>query len=308
MSRHFSLVAIGLVAGVLAEPSAAQSPPEGLVWMALRDINETYFDRDDPTNRPALATRPPVGMIRAVNVSRDGKPDWLVDYSKTDTSHFCGTGGCLQRLYVSTDDGYVRAFDQQALEFEVTERAGGRGVEVMVHHSYCTPERSECRFAWAWDTEQRRLVERPAIDGVTILTGGGFAPIEAIPEERPQDIAQAAERLAVACPPEGDRVAPELRPVDAHPTVDLNGDGIRDWFIQPPGACAADGATAGFRVMLSEEGGFTEAYRSDPDRYPSVDIAQTPAALVINPPCGYGETCPNERLRWDSGVGQFVRY
>lgn len=146
----------GLVLGLAATAVEAQTPPEGLVWMALRDINDASFDRDDPTNRPPLVTAPPEGMIRAVDVSQDGRPDWLVDYQPSGPNQYCGTGGCLQRLYISDEDGLVRAFDAQALG--LTVRPDGE-VEAWVHHSYCRGEDWECRFRFRWDAGERRLVQ-----------------------------------------------------------------------------------------------------------------------------------------------------
>lgn len=163
----------------LAAAAAAQtpSPPEGLVWMVLRDINEVGFDRGDPMNRPPLTTMPPDGMIQAVDVSPDGRADWLVDYQAAALTPFCGTGGCVKRLYVSTDDGYVRALDSQA--FTLTVRPDHQ-VETWVHRIYCAGSEDECRYRFAWDDDGRRLEPvwsssaRPGVDG-------GYAPLD--PEE-----------------------------------------------------------------------------------------------------------------------------
>lgn len=143
----------------LAEAARAQppEPPEGLVWMALRDTNATWFDPDDPTNRPPLTTTVPEGMIRAVDVSPDGVADWLIDYEKAGLSQYCGTGGCLKRLYVSGDAGFTRAFDAQALGLEVRQGDAGVQVEAWVHHLYCVPDNRDCRYVYVWDVGAGRL-------------------------------------------------------------------------------------------------------------------------------------------------------
>src|SRR5690606_28981762 len=135
--RRAMLAAAAALLTAAAAPAVAQTPPEGLVWLALRDINAAYFDPDDPTNRPPLATEPPPGMIRAVVVCDAGRPDWLIDYGRAGLARYCGTGGCRQRLYVSHPDGYVRAFDAQAFDLSFHDRGGERRLEARVHHGYC---------------------------------------------------------------------------------------------------------------------------------------------------------------------------
>lgn len=81
------------------DPGCSQGAvARGLVWMAIRDINAVYDDDAEPMNRPPVTMRPPEGMIRAVDVSHDGRPDWLVDYEPAGVNAYCGTGGCLGDL------------------------------------------------------------------------------------------------------------------------------------------------------------------------------------------------------------------
>lgn len=166
-----------LIAALLAlslVPVAAQAqtvPPEGVVWLALRDINALTFDADDPTNRPPLVTTPPEGMIQAVDVSDDGKPDWLIDYEAAAAAAFCGTGGCLKRLYVSTDDGYVRAFDTQALTLAVVEHQ----VRTTVHHGLCVPDNWDCKAVFRWDGAVGKLVAVPG--GADHASPDQFVPV-----------------------------------------------------------------------------------------------------------------------------------
>lgn len=103
-----------------AAPATAQTPPETLTWMVLNEINGAWFDRTEPFNRPALVTRVPAGVIRPVDISHDGKPDWLVDYTDSGLM-YCGTGGCLRTLYVSDGEDYVMAFDEQSHTFALSQ-------------------------------------------------------------------------------------------------------------------------------------------------------------------------------------------
>lgn len=171
------VVGAALLAGCAmgaAEPADAD-PPQGLVWMALSDVNEAVFDHDDPFNSPPLATAPPEGMIRAVDVSPDGKPDWLIDYEAAGVNAFCGTGGCLRRLYVSDGDEYVRALDAQVLALEIGQGAS-RTLTAQVHAIYCKAETTDCRYIYQWDAQARRLAPDAATDG-RIADGEAFQPI-----------------------------------------------------------------------------------------------------------------------------------
>lgn len=296
----------------LAAPACAQTPPEGLVWMALNEINADSFDRNDPTNRPPLVERVPDGMLRPVDVSPDDVTDWIVDFGAAGLSSFCGTGGCWRILYVSGGDaGFVRAFDAQALAFDVVQRGGETRVEAHVHHLHCRPGQEECWFAWTWDADLNRLVERPAADGLTRLEGGGFDPIDKlradVPGNLPEELSAAWFGGRLTCRDYSDDGFSTLRP-EFRSVPDLDGDGRRDWIEIPP-ACAETNAGVDQFSLWVTAGDETleKVYDSEFERYPSIDIGTTPATVLENPACGYGEACPDMRLRWDGGGRRFVR-
>lgn len=168
----------GMLGLGLAGPALAQEtvqPPAGIAWMAMNDINKLYFDPDDPNNRPPLLTVPPEGMVTAVDINADGKPDWLVDYEKAGEATYCGTGGCLLRLYVSDGPNFVRALDRQVLEFSI--EPGGE-VRALVHHGVCTPDNWDCRATWRWNAATLKLDQVPG--GADAPAPGGAPAIEQI--------------------------------------------------------------------------------------------------------------------------------
>lgn len=299
----------------LANAAAAQEPPEALTWMVLNEINGNYFDRSEPMNRPEIVAVVPEGMIHAVDVSHDGVADWLIDYDPAGSS-WCGTGGCLKTLYVSHGDQYVMAFDEQALDFQIAERDGETRIFADVHHTFCVPDNWDCQFGYAWDADLMKLVERPNAAGVTLLTGGGMSPLgfEADPAKARDDLPEALSQwwygTRLTCRDYSD-AGFETRRATTNEVADLNGDGVRDWIVEPPLSCPEDPdedvSAPGFRVWLSSpDGAFSEAYASEHDRWPSIDIASSPAFLIDNPGCGYGDECPNVRLRWDAAAKRFV--
>ena len=180
--------AVALAMAGQGTAAAQEHPPEGIIWMALRDINASYFDADDPTNRPPLVTVPPDGMIRALDISHDGRPDWLVDYKAAGLSAYCGTGGCLKRLYISDGGDYVRAFDAQAFDLQPAEADGETRLEAWVHQLYCADDspawaddNPDCRYAFAWDARERRLIPRSSTSARPMGTEA-FIPLRS-PEE-----------------------------------------------------------------------------------------------------------------------------
>ena len=299
-----------------AAPATAQTPPDALIWMVLNEINGAYFDRTEPFNRPALVTRVPEGVIRPVDISHDGKPDWLVDYTDSGLM-YCGTGGCLRTLYVSDGEDYIMAFDEQSHTFELSRRGEETVIEAEVHHVFCGAAGDDCAFAWTWDAGLKQLVERPTSAGQTLLTNdGGFAPIGQRADSRPvedllpAELAEVWRGARLTCPSGDDDGFRVYRPTFKS-VPDLNGDGRRDWLVRKPDPCAASPeetvTPVGFSVWLTgPDGALGEAWSSAPDRWAVVDIATTPARLISNPPCGNDTACPNVRMRWDPRSSSFI--
>ena len=161
--------AAALVAGMLAgegraAAQSAQTPPEDFSWYVLNQLNGFYLDIDDPTNRPPLVTEVPEGVIEPVDLNRDGRTDWLIRWP--DSTQFCGTGGCRTTLYIGVEDGFVRAFDRQALRFEVKAVDGEVRIEAALHLLNCTGEQEECTRTWSWDGAAKRLRVVASSDGV----------------------------------------------------------------------------------------------------------------------------------------------
>lgn len=299
-----------------AAPASAQSPPATLTWMVLNEINSAYFDRTEPFNRPPLVTRVPDGVIRAVDVTHDGKPDWLIDYTDSGLM-YCGTGGCLRTLYVSDGDDYLMAFDEQSHTFDLSTRGGEKVIDVQVHHVFCGSAGDDCAFAWTWDPVLKQLVERPNAAGESLLgNDGGFAPIgeresnRPVEDRLPAELSEVWHGQRLTCPSTDDDGFRVFRPTFKS-VPDLNGDGRRDWVVRLPDPCPRDVyeevQARPFSVWLTgADGGLSEAWTSEPDHWALIDIATTPARLVSNPSCGHGTACPNVRLRWDSRSSTFV--
>lgn len=157
-------MAVGLVSGEARADVPPPPPPPGLVWYVLNALNAFYLDVDDPTNRPPLVTEVPDGVLAPVEINGDGMVDWLIRWP--ESAQFCGTGGCRTTLYISAEDGFVRAFDRQTLSFEIRTVDGERRIEAGLHAVNCRDDAEECLRVWAWDAAAKRLRVVASSDGV----------------------------------------------------------------------------------------------------------------------------------------------
>ncbi|RZJ88850.1 MAG: hypothetical protein EON88_20700 [Brevundimonas sp.] len=297
----------------------AQTPPEGFVWYVLNELNGFYLDVEDPTNRPPLETQVPDGVLSAVEINGDGKPDWLIRWP--ESAQFCGTGGCEASLYISDGDGFVRAFDRQALSFALTTVDGELRVEAAVHHLECSEGQDECLRAWAWDPVAMRLQERPSSDGISRLSGSpavdyGEEPdgTPRLPPWTPPALEEARFASRVWCPAVNGSDGGLVRQADLYDIPDVNGDGMRDYIYAPAGRCDAPPGE-GFQVWVTTAPGpgpggaggpVALAFTAPPDRWADYEVSERPATLMVVSACPEGSNCPGIPLRWDAGTGRLV--
>lgn len=170
-----SLIALSILPGAgSAQTAKAPPPPDGFVRYILDRLNSFSFDVEDPTNRPPPTIIVPDGVLTAIEVNSDGRPDWLIRWP--EASQFCGTGGCEATLYISTEDGFVRALDRQVLSLEIRSVAGTAQIEAELHQLECNEGQEVCLRAWGWDQNTKHLEVRTSSDGIA-------PPISAISAE-----------------------------------------------------------------------------------------------------------------------------
>lgn len=176
---------------------------------------------------------PPRAMFRKVDVNRDGVPDWWIDYSKADNgSYFCGTGGCVQQVYVSRPEGgHELVFDTNVRLFKLGRRGGETVLDLDFHGSTCgVAGVVECPRSYAWDPGRNRFIERPGRKGDGWLIYGPAQLVLPDPATFPAEVkAQLASRQA-RCVALGGRFDEDG---SANDLPDLNGDAVRDWVISP---------------------------------------------------------------------------
>lgn len=302
----------GLWLSLSSAGAFAQEPPPGFVWFVLDELNHTYFDIEDPTNRPAPLTEPPAGVLLPVDVSPDGVTDWLIRWP--ENQRLCGTGGCRLSLYVSEGGGYLRVFDRQAWDPDVRKVGDEVRLEASFHHLNCLNSREVCRLAWAWDPNARRLSERPSSDGVAVVSGSGWTVdlgdvdgVSVLPNDIPEAVYHRylAGRRACGNPDNAEHFTISYPAVTSTP--DLNGDGQRDWFVEAPSTCSGQAAADyGYEVWISDEiAGALRAFVGAPDHWPAFQVDRAPARLVDVRSCLAGENCETDVFEWNIATRVF---
>lgn len=317
------MVLMAAALAAFAAPAKAQdpapTPPDGFTWYVLNELNRFYLDIDDPTNRPTLTTEVPPGVLVPLEINGDGRTDWLINWP--ESAQFCGTGGCLRSLYISGEEGFTRAFDRQALRFEVKTIDGERRVEAALHHLECSQGQDECLRAWAWDPAAGRLQERASSDGVSRMSG--TSPVDLgeepdgtprLPPWTPPQLEQMRFESRVWCPAVNEPDGRYLGQALLYDVPDLTGDGLRDWIYAPEDGCGSQAET-GFEVWVTtgrgpgpygQGGAVALAFTAAPERWAEYEVSDRPATLLVTAPCEEGTDCAGVPLRWDPRSGRLV--
>lgn len=315
------MILLAAALAAFAAPVRAQdpAPPEGFTWYVLNELNAFYLDIDDPTNRPPLVTEVPEGVLVPLELNGDGRTDWLINWP--EATQFCGTGGCRRSLYISGEEGFIRAFDRQALRFELKTIDGERRIEAVLHHLECSQGQDECLRAWVWDPAAGRLQERASSDGVSRMAGS--PPVDLgeeadgaprLPAWTPPQLEQMRFDSRVWCPAVNEPEGRFLRQASLYDVPDLNGDGLRDWIFTPEDGCDRQAET-GFQVWVTtdrgpgphgEGGTVALAFTAPLERWAEYEVSGHPATLLVTAPCAEEADCPGVPLRWDARTGRLV--
>lgn len=314
--------AAALAAGLLLAgegPARAQTPPEGFSWYVLSELNGFYLDVEDPTNRPPVITQVPDGVLSPVEINGDGRPDWLIRWP--ESTQFCGTGGCRTTLYISDGEGFVRAFDRQALRLDIRRAEGELRIEAWLHHLECSQSQDECLRAWAWDPAAGRLQERPSSDGISRMSGTAAVDLgeeldgtPVLPQWTPPALEEKRRAGRVWCPAVNGPKGHYLRQGLLYDIPDVNGDGLRDWVFAPESGCDTP-PESGAQIWVTtargpgphgEGGAVSLAWTSPQDHWIEYEVSERPATALVVGACETGQDCPGVPLHWNAAAGRLV--
>jgi CHAT domain-containing protein len=238
--RISAVVTIGLLpltVGNVAFAAGPASAPDYVLAQTQAVLDEDYAAMvapapgEEPVADEDLPPRPSINpfMFTPVDLNGDGRPDWRVNYYRTSQG-FCGTGGCLNQLYVSRPDGgFDLVFDQQVLRIETQPAGAGRGgvVTLELHGSACSGTGGmACPVAYQWNEPARtflpiRLPNTSSRPPLLPLLG---PDVRVVPQAIRDDVGGLDGRCRVANQGGGDGSA------DRAP--DLDGDGRADWIVK----------------------------------------------------------------------------
>lgn len=304
-----------LAALVCAGAVLAASQPPGAVRQAVQaQIDEVMAP--DPEDLEEIGPLPPhkasAAMFRRVNVNNDGVDDWHIDFEKApNPSYYCGTGGCVQQVYVSDGaGGYALAYDTNSRQFKLRRAKGQVFIDVDFHGTSCSGYGVDpCPRSYRWDTASARFLERPA-GAATFLISGPSRPTLLPEASLPPPVREVLGTKVAACK----AIGRDYPYADASLTdvADLNGDGVRDWVVGGGyDNCAyKEGATGeapnfGLVVFMSTPSGFVRAYEADTPAW-GLDLAGPRARFVTlsgADDCGLnGKDCQRTYWRWDGAA------
>lgn len=113
-------------------------------------------------------------------VTGDGKPDWVVEYSAAHCSNqgysaWCGTAGCTIAIFGSGRGGLTRIFGDNVRGWEAVKLDGGRtGLGLSVHGTACGSVGADmCLEVLRWDGRKWALAGRRRGTPEDIGTEGG---------------------------------------------------------------------------------------------------------------------------------------
>ncbi|MDQ0464044.1 hypothetical protein QO010_001815 [Caulobacter ginsengisoli] len=297
--RRLAAVLLGAVA--LLNLAAAPAPPKALVDHVRGEINDEVDPRDED---PAPVKEPERRMFKRVDVNGDGIADWRVDFEGFYA--WCGTGGCRQELWLGRGDGGVtEVFGAQVRELRLKRGKAGAVLDVDYHGSVCgLTGVEECPRRYMWDPAEMAFLPAINAKGDGLLVGLPASVVDIDLKDAPPEIQVEAKALADRCARAGGK---REDPPDIGRLPDLNGDGVREWYVGSQYADCQDmtepsAEPEALVIMVSQDGGpFTLAWgATQPDI--GFDISSRPAVMVqFERPssCDLTNDCPRKPMRWD---------
>lgn len=162
--KHVAIIL--LTAGTLSVPAIGQTAarPAAPVWP--REVQQVYDELKADCRAVAGKFIPDRARFASrIEVTNDGKPDWVVEYdaarcSTSGASAYCGTAGCSIAILASARGGLTRIFNDNVRGWQVVDLGKQRkGLEVSVHGTACGSSGAEmCRQTLDWNGRKWNLV------------------------------------------------------------------------------------------------------------------------------------------------------
>lgn len=179
--------------------------------------------------------------FRSLDINGDGIADWRIEYGLFG---LCGTGGCLNEILVSRQDGtFDLAMHRQALTVRFQRDQDGNALlRVSFHGGVCWSQSgAQCGLGFRWDEPHRRFADVLLSETATRRYDVSLIELEDTP--LPSAFLPAFRSVQQVCAkglktsgPAGFR---------ASRNIDFDGDGRLDWLVGNGAYCSTDGTEQG---------------------------------------------------------------
>lgn len=164
-------------------PVAAMLPPQSAARPWPREV-QAVFDELKAECRAGGGKFVPDRANFAVQteVTGDGKPDWVVEYSAAHCSNqgysaWCGTAGCMIAIFGSGRGGLAEIFSNNVRGWEAAKLdRGGTGLGLSVHGTVCGSVGADmCLEVLRWDGRKWAVAGRRRGTHADVAAGSGEA-------------------------------------------------------------------------------------------------------------------------------------
>jgi hypothetical protein len=137
-TMKLAVIALAFAMLPLGETASAQS--EISYPSAIRDDLESARKECADADDGKITLEP--GLVRKLDLTGNKRVDYIVDFDKlkcsTFESVFCGTGGCLHNIYVTTKAGELRrVFTGPVHLYQISKAPGAKTVTFHLHGGFC---------------------------------------------------------------------------------------------------------------------------------------------------------------------------
>jgi hypothetical protein len=147
-----SLATSILIAGIAQAGDKSSYPAE--IQKDLEEAQKECAAADDGK------TEVKPGFVRKLDLTGNKRADYIVDFNKLKCSTFesvyCGTGGCLHNIYVTTKAGELRrVFTETVQRYQISKAPGAKTITFDLHGGFCGKAGPEdC-------VKKKRITEKP---------------------------------------------------------------------------------------------------------------------------------------------------
>lgn len=246
----------------------------------------------------------PINM-RPLDINDDGIADWRVEYGLIG---LCGTGGCLNEILVSRQDGtFDLAMHRQALTVRFQHDQDGNALlRVSFHDGVCWSQSgTQCVLGFRWDERHRRFADVLLSETAARRYDVSLLDLEDTP--LPSAIFPALRAVQQACA--NGRKAARPAGFRSSRSFDFDGDGRLDWLVGNGAHCSPDGIEQGRATPVTvwlDRDGTPQLALTVSAGFAFVDVSGARPVLGVD--CRHESgPCSEEAYIWEPAVNRLQR-